>query len=172
MDGPLLSKKWKAIEIFLLEDPFNRFYIFEIPAGEGGLFLQRPAPGRPVVGEFDQLWPEDSNSHRGRACLLQWLHKDISQQDLHKVATTFLQFIYLSTLFRLLDLLDLDMYRWIICIYVSFYCGFWSNRTLLYFPLSVLRSFVRLTQAWHINFFRYFDGLYHENHMNAYHLGW
>ena len=44
-------------------------------------------------------------------------------------------------------------------------CGFWSNRTLLYFPLSVRPSSVRPSQAWHINFSRYFDGLYHENHI-------
>ena len=31
------------------------------------------------------------------------------------------------------------------------YCGFWSTRTLLYFPLSVRLS-VRSSQAWHLNF--------------------
>ena len=27
------------------------------------------------------------------------------------------------------------------------YCGFWSNRTLLYFPLSSVRPFIRPSQA-------------------------
>ena len=53
------------------------------------------------------------------------------------------------------------------------YCGFWSNRTLLYFPLSV-RSFVRPSQVWHINFSRYFDYYTMKTiyFLNAYHLGW
>ena len=33
------------------------------------------------------------------------------------------------------------------------------------FSTFLLRSPVRLSQAWHINFSRYFDGLYHENHI-------
>ena len=45
----------------------------------------------------------------------------------------------------------------------SGFCGFWSNRTLPYFPLSSVRP--PPSQAWHINFSQYFDDLYHENHI-------
>ena len=34
--------------------------------------------------------------------------------------------------------------------YDEWFCGFWSNRTLPYFPLSVLRP----SRAWHLNFSR------------------
>ena len=54
------------------------------------------------------------------------------------------------------------------------YCGFWSNRTLPYFPLSSSSSVRPPSQAWHINFSLNFDGFYHENHifLKAYHLSW
>ena len=41
-----------------------------------------------------------------------------------------------------LGVLDNNHYFWTILNYSSNYCGFWSNRTLPYFPLSV-RSFIR-----------------------------
>ena len=32
------------------------------------------------------------------------------------------------------------------------FCGYWSNRILHYFPLSVRPSVLHLSQAWHLNF--------------------